>query len=116
MTKLRQSKKKNFSALINLYSKNINEIWEIIKTVTYINRQTINIPNLFKNADVTPTDEHDIADAFNNFFTNIGSNLLRQITPQHGSIYDTLLNTNCNSMYLSKTNVNEMKKIVKKLT
>ena len=38
---------------------------KIIKTMAYENRQTIGIPKLFKNADETPTGEHDIADAFN---------------------------------------------------
>ena len=45
MAYLRQSKKKYFSAFINMYSKNINEIWEMIKTITYKNMQTISIPN-----------------------------------------------------------------------
>ena len=71
---------------------------------------------LSKNADETPIGEHDIADAFNNFITNIGSNLSKQITPQCSSICDTLLNTNCNSMFLSETNVNETITIVSKLT
>ena len=50
-----------------------------------------------------------------NFFTNIGSNLSKQITPQCGSICHALLNTNCNSMFLSETNVNETITIVSKL-
>ena len=89
-----------------MHSMNLNEIWEIIKTIIYRNRQGISIPISFKNADETPIGEHDVADASNKFFHNIGSNLLRQITPQCGSICDTLLNTNCNSMFLSETNVN----------
>ena len=113
---LRQSKKKYFSGLINMHSKNLNEIWKIIKTITYKNRQNISIPNLFKNADETPIGEHDIADALNNFFTNIGSNLSNRITPQCSSICDTLLNTNYNSMFLSETNVDEIITIVNKLT
>ena len=96
-------------------SKNLNEIWKIIKTITYKNRRSISIPNSFYNADETPIGEHDIADAFNNFFTNIGSNLSKQITPQCSSICDTLLNTNCNSMFLSETNVSEIITIVSKL-
>ena len=71
----------------------MNEIWKIIKAITYKNRQNISIPNLFKNADETPIGEHDIADAFNKFFPNIGSNLSNRITPQCSSICDTLLNT-----------------------
>ena len=53
---LRQSKKKYFSAFINMYSKNINEIRKMIKTIAYKNMQTISIPNLLNNADKTPTD------------------------------------------------------------
>ena len=65
---LRQSMKKYFSGLMNMYSKNLNEIWKIIKAITYENKQSISIPNSFKNADETPMGDHDIADAFNNFF------------------------------------------------
>ena len=50
-----------------MYSRNLNEIWKIIKTITYKNRQSISIPNSFKNADVIPICEHDIADALNTF-------------------------------------------------
>ena len=41
-------------------------------------------------------------------YPNIGSNLSKRITPQCSSICDTLLNTNCNSMFLSESNVNEI--------
>ena len=61
---LRQCKKKYFCGLINIHSENLNEIWKIIKTITYENRQSISIPNSFKNADETPIGKHDIADAF----------------------------------------------------
>ena len=77
-----------------MYSKSLHEIWKIIKIITYKNRQTISIPNLLKYADEAPTCEHYIADAFIIFFTNIGSNISKQITSQYGSICDTLLNTN----------------------
>ena len=65
---IRQRKKKYFLRFINMHSENINEIWKIIKTITYRNRQTISIHNLFQNADETPTCVHDIADALNKFF------------------------------------------------
>ena len=67
------------------------------------------------NADETPIGEHDITYALNEFITNIGSNLSKQISPQCGSVCDTFFNTNCISMFLSETNVNEIKKIAGKL-
>ena len=108
--------KKYFSDLINMHSKNLNEIWKTIKTITYKNRQSISIPNSSMNADETPIGEHDIADAVNNIFSNIGSNLSKLTTPKCTSICDTLLNTNCNSMFLSETNVGEFITIVSNLT
>ena len=41
----RQSKKKYFSAFINMYGKNINVIWKMINTITYGNMLTISILN-----------------------------------------------------------------------
>ena len=70
-----------------MHRKILNEIWKINKTITYKHKQTINIPNLFMNADETPTGEHDIANDLNNILTNIGSYLSKQITPQCGSIH-----------------------------
>ena len=91
-------------------------MWKIIKAITYKNGQSISIPNSFMNADETPIGEHDIADALNNCSADIGSNLSKQITQQCSSICDTLLSTNCNSMFPSEANVNEIKKIVCELT
>ena len=48
--------------LNDYYMYRLNKIWKIIKTITFKNRQTISIPNSFKNADETPTGKHDIAD------------------------------------------------------
>ena len=62
----------------------------------------------------TPKGVHDIVDA-QFFFSNIDSNLSKEITPQCGSICDTLLCTNCNSIFLSETNVIKFQKIVKSL-
>ena len=58
-----------------MHSKNLDEMWKIIKSTTYKTRQTISISNLFTNTDETPTGVNDIADVLNNFFANIGSNL-----------------------------------------
>ena len=99
-----------------MYIKNLNEIWKIIKTITYENRQAISIQNLFMNADETPIGEHDMAYAFNKFCSNIGSNLSKQITMQCGSICNTLLNTNCNSLFLFETNLDEIVEVVSKHT
>ena len=71
--KLKTKQEKAFSGLINMYSKNLNEIWKITKTITYKNRQSISIQHLFKNYDETQTGENDIADAPNNFFLLISA-------------------------------------------
>ena len=46
--------------------------------------------------------EDEITEGLNTFLTNIGSNLAKRITLQSGSFYDTLPNSSCNSMLLSK--------------
>ena len=57
----------------------------------------------------------DIATGFNNFFTNIGPNLAKKIEPPDRSlnIYDSMLNKNVNSMFLSCITEKELTNIVR---
>ena len=57
----------------------------------------------------------DIPTGFNNFFTNIGPNLAKKIEPPDRSlyIYDSMLNKNVNSMFLSCITEKELINIVR---
>ena len=59
---------------------------------------------------------NETTEGFNTFFTNIGSNFTKRITLQSGSFYDTLLNSNCNSMLLSNADAKDILSIVKKFS
>ena len=75
--------------------------------------------NKFPDVLIDNNREHktdEITEGLNTFFTNIGSNLEKRITLQSGSCFDTLPNSNCNSMLLSKTDAKGILSIVKKFS
>ena len=54
---------------------------------------------------------HEIADTFNNFFTNIGSSLANNISPTNTHYTESLHNPNASSFFLIPTNKEEIIKV-----
>ena len=111
---LKKCKRQYFSDSINRHKNNNVETWKVPKHIICKKQSHINkLPDVF----IDNNREHkadETTEGLNTFFTNIGSNLAKRITLQSGSFYDTLPNSNCNSMLLSKTDAKEILSIVKK--
>ena len=80
MSILRFAKKAYYSKMLEKQKNNVKGIWKIVNTV--INKQfnPPTYPAYFMGNDEEICDKQDIANGFNNFFTNIGPNLAKQIT------------------------------------
>ena len=65
--------------------------------------------------DVQISDPKTVADAFNNYFANIGINLLNSIPKVQKSPMDYLANAVCNSFFLSPATVCEIETEISKL-
>ena len=93
---------------------NLNATWNVINKVINKDKPHNNIENLkIDNKEITQPAE--IAQAFNNFFTNIGPDLASKISSDNKHFTDYLSEPNENTMCLIPTNQHEILKIVKAL-
>lgn len=79
------SKKKYYNDFFLENSNNIKNIWKGIKQIITLKPQKTNLPTKLVTGDSILTDSKSIANAFNDFFSNIGNNLARSI-PEVSSI------------------------------
>ena len=112
---LRKSEKKNhYQDCLMKCANNLKKTWTIIKDVLNKNKLS-KINDTFRYNNQTTTDKDIIANKFNEYFVNIGSNLAASI-PQNGPNYKTYLPAqNKHSIFIEPTNAEEIKKIVYQL-
>ena len=102
---LRKSEREYYSDLLKINKYNLAKSWKIIKDV--LNKREISqLNNKFVINKNVVTDPEIIANSFNSFFVNIGSNLANKIPKIKKNPNDYIFNENPNSMfvffYLSK--------------
>ena len=111
---MNNAKRSYYEDKLNENKSNIKKFWEIIKELTK-GSESSQYPSCFHDADTIITDELDIANRFNDFFTNVGPNLAREI-PNAISYLDYQLPGNYpHSFFLEPTCKNEVKNIIKTL-
>ena len=100
---LRCEEKRFYHGLLLKHKNNTKETWKVLKNIIDKKRNCRNFPGKFMDNGHEIMGLKDIATGFNNFFTNIGPNLAKKIEPPDRSlnIYDSMLNKNVNSMFLS---------------
>ena len=76
---LRMSKQEYYTKILNKHKNNIKETWNILRNVP--GSSTANtFPNSFVIDNKLISNENDIVNDFNNFFTNIGPDLAKNIS------------------------------------
>ena len=111
---IRSSKKMYYSKELENVEGNLNATWNVINKLINRDKTHNNIDNLIiENKEITQPAE--IAQAFNNFFTNIGPDLASKISSDNKHFTDYLSEPNENTMCLIPTNQHEILKIVKAL-
>ena len=94
---------------------NSKKVWDGIRTlINTKKRKSSNQINLNIN-DKTITDETQIANHFNVFFTSIATKLLKKIPPTTKTVLLFLRNSNENSFFLTPTTPKEIEDIISKL-
>ena len=84
-------------------------MWKVLKTVMGTPRFMRDYPDHFVNNNVTISNKKDIANKFNNYFTNISPELSTDITvPTNASIYDYLRNRNNQNVFLTPVSEEEV--------
>ena len=97
---------------INKY--NLAKSWKIIKDVLN-KREKSQLNNKFVINKNIVTDPEVIANSFNSFFVNIGSNLANKIPKIKKNSNDYIFNENPNSMFVFSTYPSEIKAIITNL-
>ena len=110
---LRLSKKTYYSKLLVEHRNNIAETWQILRTVIGKHLKHSSYPNHFIVEGSKVDNKTEIANVFNNFFTNIGPDLANNIrTPTKTSVYDYLTSRNKKSLFLSPIDEREVISVV----
>ena len=108
---LKKCEREHFNGLIEKYKSNTKQTWNTIKSIINKNKYTgfksINI----KVGSTITSNKTAIAEHFNKFFVNVGSNLAKTICNTNEDPL-TFVKENINSIYLSEVNEAEVQRII----
>jgi hypothetical protein len=112
---LKAAERKYYQDLIMTHKSDLKKNWSIIKNVINKNKAR-NKPNIqLKINDNIINDPYLIAEQFNSYFVNIGSNLDKKKSKTNKSPLDYINNNYTVNMYLNPTSADEISKIIDKL-
>ncbi len=94
---------------------NIKNTWKGIKQLITLKNQPYSVPNLLRVDNLNLTNSKLIADAFNNYFSNIGSNIANTIPTVDISFEKFLNNSLCHSFFLSPVTTLEVEEEITNL-
>ena len=98
------------------YKSDIRKTWATINELLSKKLKKSNFPRHFLSGDSIITDDRDIANCFNNFFTDIGPKLANDITsPSNKAYTDFLREKIAHSFYFNTVTNDQVSKIVNKL-
>ena len=113
---LRISKKKYHNEYFHHHNNNIKKIWKGIKEIISPKAMNNHLPTkINKNGTELTADSKSIANAFNDYFANIGSNLASSIPSANGSSLSYFDQTNSNTLFLLPTTCQEIEDIISNL-
>ena len=109
------SKIKYYENYFIFHAQNSKKIWQGINEIL---RKNSKMPNedIFLNEDgLLLTDQKQVANRFNRFFTNVADNLLEKIGDTNSKYQDYLKNPNEHSMFMNEVDFGEVELIIKNL-
>ena len=112
---LRQAEKDYFSRKILEAKDNIAKTWSILNRITRKNNGTKSVVNKIVTGNTVISDPAVIAGKFNEFFVNVGSDLVKKIPIGTKSPTDFLTGSYCNSMFFLPTTAQEVSDTINNL-
>ena len=91
---LRTAEKEYYSKLLTDAKGNIKSTWKILNTIINKKTNTSKLPSHFECNEINIVSKQSIADGFNNFFVDVGSNLDKKITVADNAASMTLWDSN----------------------
>lgn len=101
-TTIRNVKKQYFQRKFAAYRNNIKATWKLINLLLNKGGKRVSEMQMKCNGELT-TDSHEIANAFNSYFTQVGPNLDKLIPSNNSNFTNYLVNPCTNSIYFSAT-------------
>jgi hypothetical protein len=109
---IRKSKKQFYIKFFSNCKNKAKKVWSqinvIINKTKYKSKNEIYLNN---NGEIV-TDQKNVANMFNKYFTNVAQNLVDKMGETKNSFKDYLKNTNINSMFLEETTSDEVTKLI----
>lgn len=113
---IKRSKKLYYNNYFLKNSTNTKAIWKGIRNVINLKASSFNMPSKIIHEGVTKTDTKSIADAFNEYFVNIGSDLDNAIPQSNVSFSEYLDPPQPNTFFLYPTNSLEIQNEIMSLS
>ena len=113
---IRTAKKEFYHNEFNKYKNDIRKTWDTLKEI--INKKTFksDFPSCFVHEGVEITDTKNIADKFNEYFTEIGPKLAKSINTANKAPFNSYLTTHCPASFnFSYTKPDDIEKIIRNL-
>ena len=111
----RRSKKNYFSHYFKEHSKNIKKIWQGVKSIISTKSPQSSAPSSININQTLSSDPTSIANAFNDYFSNVATNIRKKHFFSSKSFTDFLDKPNNNSFFLSPTNETEISSCISSL-
>jgi hypothetical protein len=96
----RKAKITYYKTILEENKNNIKQIWKVLKKAIGKENDKINLPNSFNIEKKAVSDKTEIADAFNNFFANIGYKVSHNVPSVKKDFTSYLPNHHAQSMFL----------------
>ena len=114
-SKIKESKKQYYQNYFQRNSKNLKRTWDGIKSVATLKSKTKTSPNsLFVHRNII-VNKTSIAETFNNFFVNVGSNFASKIPKAKNPFGKYLKKRVLNSFFITPLKDTEIEKPIKNL-
>ena len=108
------AKRQYYFKYFNMHRTNLKKTWDLINKTINSNCSHEN-PCRFSLNDEYITDKNDIANAFNNFFVNIGQNMARNISSQNISFNSYLTGNITSRLHFQSVTELDLISIIKEL-
>ena len=112
---IKNTQREYYKNLISQYSNNCIGLWKTLGSIISKKNKQTKINKLRIDNKIT-TDPIQIANSVNDFFTNIGPKLANKFQNSNQNSFEKFMGNSCKqSMYMHKTNPDEIKKLISNL-
>ena len=108
-------KENYYQYLLEINKTNLKKIWKGIRSILSMKNNKANNKYSLLIAKALTTNEKDIANHFNTFFTSIAQKLVKKIPPTHNNFKSSLKNQNERSFFIRPVDIKETENIISSL-